>query len=137
VLQEPPPPTETVPTIPIKGKEDVKGAVQSPDFLIYSILLAVILLAAALVFYFLDRWRKTKPDYLSEREASLSLSSFRELYENGEMTEAEYLKIREKLATQMRAKGASTIQDQPTPAKNPTPEAEPKQPPNNPQNPTS
>lgn len=97
------PPTQPSETRPTRPKEDIQGAVQSPDFLLYTGILALVLLAAAGVFFVVDRWRRggrTTGD--SSREASLSLSAFREMYENGEITEAEYHRVRDQYANQLR-----------------------------------
>lgn len=100
-------PTPTPPTTAggaaLTEAEKVRQISQRDDFLLYSIILAGILLACAGLFYFLDRWRKARPD--QDREATLSLTSFRQMYENGEITEAEYKQVRDKLAAKMKEKG--------------------------------
>jgi hypothetical protein len=83
-------------------KEDVKALVQSSDFLFWSVILAAILFLSAVVFYFVDRWRKMRPDVAADREASLTLSSFRQMYDDGEITESEYRKLRDKMAAKLK-----------------------------------
>jgi hypothetical protein len=97
-------------------KENIQGAVQSSEFLFYSVALALLLLAAGGVFYFVDRWRKTPAGREKERETSLSMSSFREMYENGEITESEYHRLRDKLAAQLKVTPGGAV---PAPAKDP------------------
>ena len=61
-----------------------------------------ILLVAALVIYFVDRWRKRAAAAQEEAECSDQLSHFRSLYERGEMSQEEYDRVRLLLAGQMR-----------------------------------
>ncbi len=121
----------TEPAEPPK-KEDLRGAIKSPDFLLYSIVLAGVLFLAALTFWFFDRWRK-RPSGETERETSLTLSHFKTMYENGELTEAEYQKIRDKLALKLKAKlgvksSVSTAPVPPAPPKSESPSDPPKPP---------
>jgi hypothetical protein len=63
-------------------------------------LLASVLLGGAVVFFFVDRWRKRQ---LSPgRETTDTLSTFRMMFERGELTEAEYRKVRDRVAARMR-----------------------------------
>jgi hypothetical protein len=62
-------------------------------------LIAVLLLGAVLV-YLVDRWRKRLQ---SERpSAGDQLTSFRALYERGELSREEYERIRNKLGQKLR-----------------------------------
>ena len=107
----PPPPTIEIPAPPpttstgaLTEKDKLQKAVNSNDFMIWSLVLVGICLLGAVVFYFLERWRKRGATGTDSREDSMSLSNFREMYEDGEITEAEYRKVRDKLATQMKTK---------------------------------
>jgi hypothetical protein len=62
--------------------------------------LAGALLAGAIVIYFVDRWRKQAA--LKDRESASELSDFRGMYERGEITEAEYVKLRDKVASRVK-----------------------------------
>ena len=62
--------------------------------------LAFGLLVTALVLVVVDRWRKRQ----SRGGSSFgSLSEYRQMYEDGELTEAEYNKLRAKLAPKIKA----------------------------------
>jgi hypothetical protein len=99
--------------------EKIRQISQRDDFLLYSVILAGMLLVAAVAFYFTDRWRKSRPSQEGDREASLTLSSFREMYEDGEITESEYRKLRDKMAAKM--KGNTTAKPIPAPSPPPAP----------------
>ncbi len=64
------------------------------EFLLTVGLLAVVLLAGAVVLYATDNWRKrrdTQPD-----DSPMTLQHYRDLFEAGELTEAEYTKLRDR-----------------------------------------
>lgn len=97
----------------------VQGLVKDQGFIVWSMLLAGLLLVAAVIFMFFDRWRK-RPTGETARDAAFSMSNFRQMYENGELTEAEYERIKLKMAAKMKEKlGVS-----PTPPPPPTPPPE-------------
>jgi hypothetical protein len=75
---------------------------QSTDFLLAAGLLALVLMGGAVIFWYLDRWRKTQLEVEDPRESTKSLSSYRAMFESGELTREEYEKIRAKLAFKMR-----------------------------------
>jgi len=104
-----PPQNEVPPPPPTTGrmlteKQKAEEIAKKDEFLVYSGILIAICLAAAVVFLFLEKWRKRTATDDGERESSTSLSNYRELYENGEITEAEYVKIRDRIAAQMKQK---------------------------------
>ncbi len=115
------------PTSALTEAEKVRRISQNDDFVIYSLILVGVLLAAAVVFYFLERWRRANPKGEADREAGLSLSSFREMYENGEITEGEYQRLKEKMASKIKGTPAPAP---PTPPPPPPPEESGPQPPN-------
>lgn len=116
------------PTSALTEAEKVRRVSQNEDFLVYSLILVGVLLAAAVVFYFLERWRRSNPKGEADREAGMSLTSFREMYENGEITESEYQRLKEKMASKI--KGAKDI-----PAPPPPPPVQPPPPADTPPNP--
>ncbi|HET6572750.1 MAG TPA: hypothetical protein VFG68_04040 [Fimbriiglobus sp.] len=107
---------------------------QSVEFLVTVGLLVLILLGGAVVLYVTDIWRKKQ--LAPDREAADALTSYRMMYERGEITESEYLAVRNRVAAQMRHELAV---DRPAGAK-PAPEFrngdEPAPPPRPPEPPT-
>jgi hypothetical protein len=61
-----------------------------------------ILLLAALVIYFVDRWRKRVAAAQDDASCNDQLSQFRSLYERGEMSREEYDSVKALLAGQLR-----------------------------------
>ena len=90
------PPTPT--PVPTRESKDI---LKSTDFYYLVGALAGLLLLAALVISVVDRMRRRQSAGRAAG-ASLSLSSFREMYENGEITQGEYEKIRAKMAARMK-----------------------------------
>jgi hypothetical protein len=72
----------------------------SVEFFLTVGLLVSVLLGGAVVFYFVDRWRKRQLN--PGRESTDSLTMFRSMFEQGEITEAEYHKVRDRVAARMR-----------------------------------
>lgn len=85
-------------------------------------LMAALLVGAAAV-YFADKWRKNaaKPD-----DGTGVLSSYRDMYNAGEITAEEYAELKKRAAGKMKAQQAGA--PAPAPAPNPPPGA-PDQPP--------
>lgn len=92
----------------------VQAMVKDTGFVVWSLILAGMLLLAAVIFYFFDRWRK-RPIGESARDVSLSLNSFKELYENGEITEVEYERIKVKWAAKLKEKTGIPVAPVPPP----------------------
>lgn len=61
--------------------------------------IAVALLAGALVIWFVDKWRKKAA---APQDATEELSGFRGMLQRGEITEEEYARLRNKVATRLR-----------------------------------
>lgn len=106
---------------------------QSVEFLVTVGLLVLILLGGAVVLYFTDVWRKKQ--LAPDRESADALTSYRAMYERGEITESEYLAVRNRVAAQLRQEVAA---DRPPGAKaapesrngdEPAPPARPPEPP--------
>ena len=74
------------------------------DWLIVG-LLAGALIVGAVVVWFFDRWRKRITS--DARDAGTELTSFRAMYERGEITEEEYNRLRQKVATRVKPKPAA------------------------------
>ena len=73
---------------------------QSVEFLVTIGLLVLILLCGAVVLYVTDVWRRRQ--LAPDRESADALTSYRVMYERGEITEAEYRAVRNRIAAQMR-----------------------------------
>ena len=87
------PTTERGPAAPAVVKRD-------PQALLYpAALLAGALILAALAIYLTDRWRKNRD---RKQDQSANLTSFRQMYESGEITEAEYKALRDKVAAKLK-----------------------------------
>jgi DNA-binding HxlR family transcriptional regulator len=82
-----------------------KDLFQSPEFLITVGALSALLIVGALVIHFAGVWRKRQLESDDPRADTLTLTNYRDLYENGEITRAEYEKIRDKLAAKLKQKG--------------------------------
>lgn len=70
------------------------------EFWVGTGLLVVVLLVGAVAILLVDRWRKKQNQ--SELSSTESLTHYREMYENGEITQGEYEVIRARVAEQMR-----------------------------------
>jgi hypothetical protein len=88
-----------------------------PQLLWATFALIATLLLGALVFAWLDRWRKRpERDILTPTD---QLTAFRASYDRGEISQEEYERIRAKLAPKVRAQ----VNLPPLPAKTPEPTA--------------
>jgi len=70
------------------------------EFFLTIALLVGILFGGALVLLITDNWRKRRD--ARALESTETLTHYRRLYDRGELTEAEYRKIRDRVATQMK-----------------------------------
>ncbi|HXG09920.1 MAG TPA: SHOCT domain-containing protein [Gemmataceae bacterium] len=95
----------------------------------YVVLLGVALVAVLAVYGFMRWWRRKGPDRLS---ASEQLSQFRKLYEQGQLSQEEFERLRALLGERMKREmeGQSSVPDQrvgpaspPQPAPSPPPDA--------------
>jgi hypothetical protein len=71
-----------------------------PEIILGSAALVGALLLGAFVIYLVDRWRKQTA--LADRQEGLELTDYREMFESGEITEAEYNKLRLKVADRVK-----------------------------------
>jgi hypothetical protein len=92
----------------------VSKAVRHPEFLTNTIILVVVLLLAAVIFSYLQKWRKRQ--FEGDNPVD-QLTSFRALYEAGELSQAEYDHIKRQMANRVR----------PTPGASPTAKPNPKE----------
>lgn len=81
-----------------------------PDLVIGTVGLAAALLVGAVAVYFVDRWRK-QAALESRTESGAELTDFRVMYERGEITEAEYVRLRDKVAARVKAPPAAATPD--------------------------
>jgi hypothetical protein len=95
--------------------------------ILWSVLpLIGVLLIGALAVYIADRWRKRQQIISTDSEEQLT--SFRALFENGELTQEEYDRIRHRLGQRMLRKHPENIPSPPV-------ASEPPPPPDNPPSP--
>jgi hypothetical protein len=93
--------------------------------ILWSVLpLIGVLLVGALAIYIADRWRKRSGAISTDNEEQLT--DFRKLFDNGELSQEEYDKIRQRLGQRLMRKHPENIpspplQDppQPPPPENP------------------
>jgi uncharacterized membrane protein len=72
----------------------------STEFLVTVGLLISVLLLGAVIIHYLDKWRNKQ--LADDDESPLTLSNYRKLYEQGELSEAEYIKVRDRIAAKMK-----------------------------------
>ena len=75
-------------------------ALSSVEFWIAIGLLTTILFAGAFLLLFIDRWRKRQ--FRTADESTESLTSFRAMYERGELSEEEYQRVRARVAAKVK-----------------------------------
>jgi hypothetical protein len=88
------------PDAAVVAKPNPKDAVKSDALWITVGLLALVLVVGAVVITAVDRWRKRTTPF--DKDALKEGSNFREMYEAGEITHAEYERIRNKMAGRVR-----------------------------------
>ena len=82
---------------------DPAAVARDPRFIYAGGLLIAVLLAGAAAIFLVDRWRKRQfSDADDAQESAESLSSFRELYDRGELSEEEYQTVRAKMAAKIK-----------------------------------
>lgn len=92
-----------VPLFAQATRRDFELAIRSPQFILATGLLILVILAGALALYLVDRWRKRQlSDAETMRESAESLTSFRAMFERGELTREEYERVREKMAAKIK-----------------------------------
>lgn len=120
--QEPPPmpePPVQPPEVGAVAQQQLRppappNKAQAREDLIYNgAIFAAVLIGLAIVFSAVRYWTRRQTQDCDS--PAMSLSSYREMYENGELSQEEYEQIREKMAAKM--KGSLGIR--PLPAKKP------------------
>ncbi len=101
--------------------------------LLSSLAFVAALLAGAMVIYLTDRWRR-RPGPNGECDANEQMSTFRELYERGELTQEEFDRIRNKLTGRLRQEVEQAEKSaEPTQSEGPPPNVQPPGPPSSPE----
>lgn len=98
-MDDPIPVVEPAPAPVVPKGRTSKDILKSSDFYFLIGVMAGVILLAAVVISVVDRWRRRQP---RGESTPLTLNSFREMYENGEITQKEYERIREKMAAKMK-----------------------------------
>jgi hypothetical protein len=75
--------------------------------------LTISLLVGAAVIYAVDQWRKRAAAGSTDADATNSLTTYRTMYENGEITEEEYTKLRNKVADKVKQQPVAPKPDAP------------------------
>jgi hypothetical protein len=83
------------------GKRTTPFLQKTEDWIVVGLLIG-ILLAAAVVFSMLEKWRKRA---LGDKQEDMAgeLTDFRGMHERGEITDEEYARLREKVAARVVA----------------------------------
>jgi hypothetical protein len=68
------------------------------DWVVVGLLVAVMY-AGAVAFWLVDRWRKRQA---AARNSAEELSDFRGMYDRGEITAAEYARLRDRVAKRLK-----------------------------------
>src|SRR5262245_17220496 len=91
-----------------------KDPFRRPEVIWGTVGLAVALLAGAIVVWGVDRWRKKATQ---TTDSGAELTDYRVMFERGEITETEYVKLRNKIASRMKtpAPGPTVGQGPPPP----------------------
>lgn len=80
-------------------------ALSSVEFWLAIGLLTTVLFAGAFLLLFVDRWKKRQ--LRPEDDSTESLTSFRAMYERGELSEEEYQRVRDRVAAKMKREVAA------------------------------
>jgi len=83
------------------GGKAAGSPLDRPDLIYGTAGLAGALLVGAVAVYVVDRWRK-RAATADRMEVGTELTGFRAMYERGEITEAEYVRLREKVAARVK-----------------------------------
>ena len=103
-----------------------KDPFRQPEVIWGTAGLALALLAGAFVIWLVDRWRKQSTKTTNSAE---ELTDFRGMYERGEITEEEYVRLRNRVSGRMKQAPAAPAAPTATPpAPSPT-ETPPQNPP--------
>jgi len=92
-----------------------------PDILIAAGLLAVLLIAGAAVILVAERWKRKAIASETKAQAADDLAEFRTMFDQGELTEEEYDKIRQRTAQRMKEELRIAPTPPPPPSTGPVP----------------
>ena len=101
-IPEPPPENAVVgqPANAPAVRPPVDRAKARQDLVFNGILIAVAVIAIGIIFGVLKYWARRQTEDCDN--PTMTLSSYREMYENGELSREEYEQIREKMAAKMK-----------------------------------
>lgn len=77
-----------------------KDPFRQPEIIWGTAGLAVALFAGAFLVWIVDRWRKR--NVVRAIDSTTELTNFRQMYEQGEITEEEYVKLRNRVADRVK-----------------------------------
>jgi hypothetical protein len=83
--------------------EEKGDPLRRPEMIIAIFALAAALLLGAGVIYWVDKWRKRSGAATTEGGGVNVLTDYRDMYEHGEITEAEYAELRRRVAEKVKA----------------------------------
>ena len=78
-----------------------KDPFRQPEVIWGTAGLALALLGGALIIWLVDRWRK-QATTITPADTAEELTDFRGMYERGEITEEEYVRLRNKVSGRMK-----------------------------------
>ena len=90
---------------------------RQPDIIWGTVALVTALLVGAAVIYVVDRWRKRNAS--TDADETGALTTYRAMYENGEITEAEYAELRRRVAEKVKKSPMPPVPGSPLPASQP------------------
>jgi hypothetical protein len=117
--------TPTLPALFAQAEAEPAPAKRSEPFLqkgedwVLVGLLAAALIGGAVVLLVVDRWRKRA--MIEEKKSGEELTSFRAMYERGEITEEEYTKLRQRVAERVKKAPAAPPPNGPAAPAGPAP----------------
>jgi hypothetical protein len=112
---------------PILAEVDPVDIIQRPEFLWLVAALVGVMLLGAVLFSWIERWKKRQ---LSDGPGAdiKQISSYREMFERGELTPEEYDRIKSKEARRLRNKFVPRPPDSPGNGEAPPVQPAPKEP---------
>jgi hypothetical protein len=76
---------------------------RSPEVMWGVGMLIAAMLVGAAVIYAVEKWRKRAESPPTDADVTSELTGYRDMYENGEITEAEYAELRRRVAEKVKA----------------------------------